>query len=134
MEILPVVAGRETRMVKRKEGNVITADREAEGETEREDKDARRGLSVPLVVAGLSWWMLLMTAAYFHTWFEKASQIIRELCVMAYNTLVHWSVCRFRRYRQRVLPSPSDSESERDYWHAGCVARMVHEDYSVQIQ
>lgn len=73
MEILPVVAGRETRMVKRKEGDVITADREAEGEREREDKDARRGLSVPLVVAGLSWWMLLMTAAYFHTWFEKVS-------------------------------------------------------------
>jgi hypothetical protein len=25
------------------------------------------------VVVGLSWWMLLMTAIYFHTWFEKVS-------------------------------------------------------------
>lgn len=24
-----------------------------------------------LVIVGLSWWMLLMTAIYFHTWFEK---------------------------------------------------------------
>lgn len=73
MEILPAVSGREMRMIKRKEGDVITADREAEGEKEREEKEAIQGLSVPLVVAGLSWWMLLMTAAYFHTWFEKVS-------------------------------------------------------------
>ena len=26
-----------------------------------------------LVVVGFSWWMLLMTATYFHTWFEKVS-------------------------------------------------------------
>ena len=82
MEILPAVVGREARMVKRKEGDIITADREAEGQKEREDKDARRGLSVPLVVAGLSWWMLLMTAAYFHTWFQK-------VCQSSYLTLVY---------------------------------------------
>lgn len=29
-----------------------------------------------LGVAGLSWWMLLMTAAYFHTWFEKFTGLI----------------------------------------------------------
>ena len=29
------------------------------------------GVKFALGVAGLSWWMLLMTAAYFHTWFEK---------------------------------------------------------------
>lgn len=81
MEILPAVAGRETRMIKRKEGDVITADREAEGEKEREEKEEIQGLSVPLVVAGLSWWMLLMTAAYFHTWFEKvrADSILKGL-------------------------------------------------------
>ena len=30
-----------------------------------------RGVKFALGVAGLMWWMLLMTAAYFHTWFEK---------------------------------------------------------------
>lgn len=29
------------------------------------------GVKVSLMVAGLMGWMLLMTAAYFHTWFEK---------------------------------------------------------------
>jgi len=78
MEILPVLVGKETRYVKRREGDWITADRESEGEKQEEEKEAARGLSVPLVVTGLSWWMLLMTAAYFHTWFEKVSSIIKH--------------------------------------------------------
>ena len=96
MEMLPVIAGREMRTVKRKEGAVITADREAEGEKEREDKEAIQGLSVPLVVAGLSWWMLLMTAAYFHTWFEKVSQTLWQFRAMADHLTVHWPGRCFR--------------------------------------
>ena len=95
MEILPAVAGRETRMVKRKGGDVITADREADSEREREDKDARLGLSVPLVVAGLSWWMLLMTAAYFHTWVEKVSESAWKVWDTAKSPVVYWSGRRF---------------------------------------
>lgn len=33
--------------------------------------DLQPGFSIAAVIFGLSWWMLLMTAAYFHTWFEK---------------------------------------------------------------
>ena len=29
------------------------------------------GTWVSIAVVALSWWMLFMTAAYFHTWFEK---------------------------------------------------------------
>ena len=76
MEILPVLVGRERRFVKRREGDWVTANRESEGQ-EKEEKEVARGLSVALVVAGLSWWMLLMTAAYFHTWFEKVTAILR---------------------------------------------------------
>lgn len=38
----------------------------------REEKEVTK-LSVKVVVGivGLMWWMLLMTAAFFHTWFEK---------------------------------------------------------------
>ena len=73
MEILPVVVGKEMRLVRTKQGEWVNADRESEGEKQKKQREARQGLSVPLVVAGLSWWMLLMTAAYFHTWFEKVS-------------------------------------------------------------
>ncbi|KAL9100006.1 MAG: hypothetical protein Q9163_004572 [Psora crenata] len=34
---------------------------------------AKVGVGMPVIVAGLGWFMLLMTAAYFHTWFEKVS-------------------------------------------------------------
>ena len=32
-----------------------------------------------LAVAGLSWWMLLMTAIFFHTWFEKLTGLVIAL-------------------------------------------------------
>lgn len=37
----------------------------------RDPGDPRAGFTMAASVAGLSWWMLLMTAAYFHTWPEK---------------------------------------------------------------
>lgn len=77
MEILPVLVSREERFVKRREGEWIAADRESDDEKEKEEKQAARGLSVPVGVVGLSWWMLLMTAAYFHVWFEKVGHCLR---------------------------------------------------------
>jgi len=83
LEILPAVlrvAGlREERAVLGPDGAV----RSAAAETEEVDRRGKSNMEVPemgdlgigvkvaLAVAGLSWWMLLMTAAYFHTWFEK---------------------------------------------------------------
>lgn len=43
------------------------------------------GVGVALAVVGLSWWMLLMTAAFFHTWVEKSGA-----CVLA--GVVLWGV------------------------------------------
>ena len=77
MEILPVVlrhAGlREERMIRRSNGQVGSAESEVRGGDNDQDEssEAKGGVSAPLAVAGMSWWMLLMTAAYFHTWFEK---------------------------------------------------------------
>ena len=77
LEILPIVvrhAGlREQRLVRDSDGSVKNAASEAQagGGYKDEPKGATEGVSVPIVVAGLSWWMLLMTAAYFHTWVEK---------------------------------------------------------------
>lgn len=43
--------------------------------TEEEEGEGlgKWGWGVVMGVVGMSWWMLLMTAAYFHTWFEKVS-------------------------------------------------------------
>jgi hypothetical protein len=43
------------------------------------------GVKIVLGVAGLCLWMLLMTAAYFHTWFEKVCTVI-VFCVVSTNS------------------------------------------------
>ena len=73
LEVLPALVGanglREERMVRRSNGSVGRVQKE--GTADVDDLEGKGGVGAPLVVAGLSWWMLLMTAAYFHTWFEK---------------------------------------------------------------
>lgn len=74
MEILPVVLRYtglgEQRVVRGRDGSIKRAGRLG-GAPEWDGQDGNKGVGIPLVVAGLSWWMLLMTAAYFHTWVEK---------------------------------------------------------------
>ena len=93
MEILPVIlrhAGlREERLVAGKTSGVTSAAMEMQtvgdvGDVDNADEQEKQGsgsggVNAPLIVAGLSWWMLLMTAAYFHTWFEKASTSLLDL-------------------------------------------------------
>ncbi|KAI9852648.1 MAG: hypothetical protein M1838_006105 [Thelocarpon superellum] len=51
-------------------------------ETERQAPESAEaaqssfGVKLVAIIAGLSWWMLLMTAAYFHTWFEKLTGLV----------------------------------------------------------
>ena len=46
---------------------------------------ARLATRFALAVAALSWWMLLMTAVFFHTWFEKFTGLVLALAAI-------WSV------------------------------------------
>ena len=89
MEVLPVVLGarglREERRVLMADGRTVTAaveKMEVEGAAvvEKEDK-VFIGLGTKFVVGvvALSWWMLLMTAAFFHTWFEKFTGLVVAL-------------------------------------------------------
>lgn len=79
LELLPAVLRmegfREGRKVVMSDGAVKSAAVETEDRQGNmnvpEAKELGVGIKVALAVAGLSWWMLLMTASYFHTWFEK---------------------------------------------------------------
>jgi hypothetical protein len=88
MEVLPVVfrvAGlREERRVVQRDSKVGYAGA-LHGTEKREGEDisaavishkAGLGVKVVIGVCALSWWMLLMTAAYFHTWTEKLSGLV----------------------------------------------------------
>jgi len=85
MELLPVVA----RWTGLSEARRIVKDglvRSASAEVAPEDQDRKGnsdapkqlggGVKVALGVAVMNWWMLLMTAAYFHTWFEKFTGLV----------------------------------------------------------
>jgi hypothetical protein len=78
LEVLPTVLRaqglREARQVLMADGRVESAAVENEAERTK-GKGQVTGYGVKLVIAviALSWWMLLMTAAFFHTWTEKLS-------------------------------------------------------------
>lgn len=74
LEILPVVmrytGSGEERTVRARDGTVKRAGRLGGG-PDWDGQNGKNGLSIAMAVVGLSWWMLFMTAAYFHTWVEK---------------------------------------------------------------
>jgi hypothetical protein len=93
MEVLPTVLKaqglREARQIVLSDGRVVSARKEtaggvgvssAEAEkkqgTEDDEEVTNLGVKIAVAFVGLSWWMLLMTAAFFHTWTEKLSGLI----------------------------------------------------------
>jgi len=82
MEVLPVVLGarglREERKVRLSDGRTVTATAERRESDGKPIDNVVAGIGTKFVigVVALSWWMLLMTAAFFHTWFEKLTGFI----------------------------------------------------------
>ena len=83
LELLPAVLHneglREKRRIRTADGLIRNASLEAEASSSAAVGGRRElglGIKAALAVAGLSWWMLLMTAAYFHTWFEKVTGLL----------------------------------------------------------
>jgi hypothetical protein len=71
-EILPMLTkwGREERKVRNRDGSVAVV--ESEDVLREEEQEGGKVGVMPVVgVMGISGWMLLMTATFFHTWFEK---------------------------------------------------------------
>ncbi|KAI8941068.1 hypothetical protein NX059_002308 [Plenodomus lindquistii] len=79
LEFLPALTRleqlRDGRLITLADGKVASVLVEKERVTEEGDATAK-GVKFALGVAGLMWWMLLMTAAYFHTWFEKFTGLL----------------------------------------------------------
>ena len=126
LEILPVVMGirglREERLV-RKDGNVTGGAHDVSGTAEEEVVEEVRsswGATLGLGVAGVMWWMLLMTATYFHTWFEKVCAALNCSVDTTNGITVYWASRCFLSDNER-LPCPScctySQGSTRD---AGC--------------
>lgn len=110
---------KEERTILMSDGAVKSAEVEAQGDNVTGSEGQGHlnlGVKVVLGVAGLSIWMLLMTAAYFHTWFEKVSFIY--ICLgmgknILIRILVHWVAGSIQRYFRRPLPTASNSKSAK---------------------
>lgn len=109
----------EERCVVMDDGAIKGAGVEAEkGESESRLGAADYGSKFAIVVIGLSWWMLLMTAIYFHTWFEKVSCALlvcdnfRFTDTYVANRTPH---C-FYRHLPCLLSTSLDSSSESRCW------------------
>lgn len=83
LEILPAMLKmeglREARRILTADGLVRSAAIETTDRTDgnmQVPEETSIGVKAALFVAGMSWWMLLMTAAYFHTWFEKFTGLL----------------------------------------------------------
>ncbi len=80
LELLPAVLRmeglREARRIMTSDGLIRSASIEADVQLEPASEPHGYGVWGSLLVLGSSWWMLLMTAAYFHTWFEKFTGLI----------------------------------------------------------
>lgn len=84
LEILPVLRiFREERVIRHQNGEVKSVETaiSAIASEKDEERESVNGISLPLAVGGLSWFMLLMTAAYFHTWFEKVRSHVYDLFI-----------------------------------------------------
>lgn len=79
LELLPAVLRneglREARRIRTQDGLNRSAAVESDDRVQSA-KDLGVGVIVAVGVAAFSWWMLLMTAAYFHTWFEKLTGLL----------------------------------------------------------
>ncbi|ORY14874.1 inositol phospholipid synthesis and fat-storage-inducing TM-domain-containing protein [Clohesyomyces aquaticus] len=79
LEVLPALTRseelRDGRRIMLKDGKVANVSVEKDPHLENE-KPTKKGVKTALTVAALMWWMLLMTAAYFHTWLEKFTGLL----------------------------------------------------------
>ncbi|KAK4635227.1 Acyl-coenzyme A diphosphatase fit1 [Fulvia fulva] len=82
LELLPAVLRmeglREARRIFTADGLIrrVTVESDEPASSAKTPRDMGVGIQAALGVAALSWWMLLMTAAYFHTWFEKLTGLL----------------------------------------------------------
>lgn len=88
------------------------------------------GKAVAAVVV-LSWWMLLMTAIYFHTWFEKVSTFLWTMLHVGGSlpltrTTAYWPSRGFGRTVRSIHTAEVDSRGARSCWITRHIRAGVH--------
>ena len=126
-EVIHVVlrspATRDERTIFMHDGAIKSADVETEPSSGVVSEGPTWTLATKIVfgVVALSLYMLLMTAAYFHTWFEKVSRPCLCLGCILTLYLAYRINCSSQWYIRRVLPASDDTSCQKSYWDARSV-------------
>lgn len=122
-EVLHVVLtssrAKEERTIFMNDGAVESADVEAD--TPKASGPWTLGAKIVLGVAGLSLYMLLMTAAYFHTWFEKVSRKHSQMAHILTVFPAHGTLGSIKRHICCIFLAASCTSFERRNRHARCI-------------
>ena len=126
-EVLHVVSNstraREERTILMSDGAVKSAEVEADRDTVETSGHWTLGAKTVLGVAVLSLYMLLMTAAYFHTWFEKVCHKFSLEDHRLTVSSVHWPTCRIKWHLCCLFFATSDT----------CVARRDRTSWCIEL-
>lgn len=113
-EVLHVVLDsaktKEERTIFMNDGAIKSADVERESASGTTAGGWSLGAKVVMGVGGLSLYMLLMTAAYFHTWFEKVCQTIRKVIFMLIRDSVDGADSSSQRDLCCIFPASSGTK------------------------
>lgn len=126
--LLKSAKAREERTIMMRDGAVKSADSETLVGADITSETAAQwdfGVKFVLGVVGLSMWMLLMTAVYFHTWFEKVSLLPLLAGDASKSKAVYWFAGGIRRHLRGSLPTPSRSEYESSAGNARCIVSSL---------
>jgi hypothetical protein len=121
--ILRSSAAKEERTIIMDDGAVKSADVEAPSSRDAAAEGSvwTLGVKIILGVVGLSLYMLLMTAAYFHTWFEKVRRGDSALKYMLIPFLAHWLACGPQWHICCIFLTTCSASGKKRYWHAGSI-------------
>jgi hypothetical protein len=126
-EVLHVVSNstraKEERTILMSDGAVKSAEVEAERVTPETSGQWTLGAKIILGVATLSLYMLLMTAAYFHTWFEK---VCHKCSLKSHGLTVssaHRTTCSIKRHFCCIFLATNGTRVEKGHWDAWCIKR-----------
>ena len=126
--VLRAAGAKEERTIFMTDGAVKSAEVEAQpDETAEAYEKWTLGVKIVLGVGALSLYMLLMTAAYFHTWFEKVSRktIHSQVPTMELTSiLVDRIVGSAQRYFRCIFLTSSDAISQTHHWHARLIGYL----------
>lgn len=130
---------RDERTISMHDGAIKSADVETQPPSGVVVEGSRWTLATKVVlgIVGLSLYMLLMTAAYFHTWFEKVGRVYEPFKYMLTLYIAYRIGCSLQWHIRCVFPTSDATNGQVYNWNAGSVEvsniEVMHRQYHTHL-